>query len=220
MSSALLSCLAGQRALCPHVAQSAARCLSSSARQGMICRSASFGVQHRRGCRHATAAAAGTAAAVALAAQLPPAVEPRPLLTLLLWDLDNVPVRHPLHLPLVARRVAAALRTHFPGTCCGDAAAAANAAPQHAGAAAARAPYPLGCSLVAYANEATLTQLGGGDAGQGLQAASAALALIGGRLEAVPNRRQGALQRCSGWGQGCVCRQALVLHSLPHSLAL
>ncbi|PSC68563.1 GDP-L-fucose synthase 2 [Micractinium conductrix] len=49
-----------------------------------------------------------------------------------------------------------------------------------------------GQPLVAYANEATLTQLGGGDAGQGLQAASAALALIGGRLEAVPNRRQAA----------------------------
>ena len=77
------------------------------------------------------------------------------------WDLDNVTVQHPAHLPLVGRRLQLAVRRHLvpPGR------------QQEA------------CQLTAYANERTLASLGGAEA------AAAALELVGGRLVAVATRK-------------------------------
>lgn len=77
------------------------------------------------------------------------------------WDLDNVAVQHPAHLPLVGRRMLLAVRHHL-------------VPPE-------RRQEP--CQLAAYANERTLAGLGGAEA------AAAALALVGGRLVRCAVRR-------------------------------
>ena len=70
------------------------------------------------------------------------------------WDLDNVAVQHPAHLPLVARRLLLAVRQRL-------------VPPDRRQEA---------CQLTAYANERTLAGLGGAEA------AAAALGLVGGQL--------------------------------------
>lgn len=124
--------------------------------------------------RPATTAAAASAAAAAAAAPAsdqpnlaaapaaaPHSGSPDGSFVSIWWDLDNVTVQHPAHLPLVGRRLQLAVRQHL---------------------------VPLGrqqeaCQLTAYANERTLASLGGAEA------AAAALALVGGRLVAVATRK-------------------------------
>lgn len=92
--------------------------------------------------------------------------QPPASLLFIAWDLDNMPVQHLAHLPLVARRLAAACCQHIHGQ--------PRSRPP---------PLPLPCRLTAYANERTLARL------EGPGAAERALALVGGRLVAVKTRR-------------------------------
>lgn len=117
--------------------------------------------------RHTThAAATATAAAAAVAGSSPGTLPAHSIH--ILWDLDNISVAHAAHLPLIGRRLMRAVLRHAGGR--------QGAAPPST------AEHPA-CQLTAYANERTLARLGGEDA------ARRALALIGGRLVAVPVRK-------------------------------
>lgn len=91
------------------------------------------------------------------------------------WDLDNMPVQHLAHLPVVALRLATACCQHLlcqPGSC----------SPR----------LPASCRLTAYANQRTLDRL------DGPEAAERALALVDGRLVAVETRRCAAAPVLAG----------------------
>lgn len=123
----------------------------------------------RRG-RFSVAAAAATPAS-ANSSQAPPALHTARSVHIL-WDLDNIPVAHAAHLPLVGRRLVLAVQRHAGGQ------QGATQSPTSSGA----ATHPA-CQLTAYANERTLARLGGADA------ARSTLALVGAGLVAVPVRK-------------------------------
>lgn len=125
----------------------------------------------RRGPCSVAAAAATPAAAAANSSQAPPALHTARSVHIL-WDLDNIPVAHAAHLPLVGRRLVLAVQRHAGGQ------QGATPSPTSSGA----ATHPA-CQLTAYANERTLARLGGADA------ARSALALVGAGLVAVPVRK-------------------------------
>jgi hypothetical protein len=100
------------------------------------------------------------------------------------WDLDNIRVCHMGHLPLVARRLLLAVgQLVLPGPGSEDGGPHSRDVP-----AAERQQH-----LTAYANEHTLARLGGRRGATGSHDAQSlaarSLALVGGRLVAVPVRR-------------------------------
>jgi hypothetical protein len=118
------------------------------------------------------AAAAAAAAAPTNGCQCTPPL--RTSSVHILWDLDNIPVAHAMHLPLIGRRLMQAVLRHAGGR--------QGAAPQPAAGSDVAVPHRP-CQLTAYANERTLARLGGE------AAARRALALVGGQLVAVPVRK-------------------------------
>lgn len=118
----------------------------------------------------------GTAAAAASVAQQATAAPDAAHCCLILWDLDNIPVAHIGHAPIIGRRLLLAVQQHM---------AQAAAAPQ-AGGSSLPPCHVAGWQLTAYANERTLMRLAGED---GSAAVERALACIGARLVAVKVRR-------------------------------
>lgn len=128
------------------------------------------GQHHRLACRPAATAASRQPDSPAQAAVA--VVQPVGA-AFIAWDLDNIPVQHAAHLPLVARRLVAAVERH-----CLVAGQQQQQQPS----------YPP-TQLTAYANERTLARFSGRGGRSGADAAARALALVGGRLVPVKTRR-------------------------------
>lgn len=111
-----------------------------------------------------------------------------------LWDLDNIPVALPAQLPLVGRRLMHAVQQLLLLEAGSTQQAAAAAPPQQL--AGTPAVPLLDCHITAYANGQTLARLAASSGAAEESAATVAahaLALIGGRLVAVPVRRCGGV---------------------------